>query len=179
MIRMKKILAISGSLRKDSFNTKLVHSLQGIVGDTAEITIAEIGNLPLFNQDLEATFPSEVQALKDTILASDAIIFSTPEYNRSIPGVLKNAIDWASRPYGQNAFAGKPVLIIGTTIGTVGTALAQSHLKEILLYLDMKVLGQPEIYISTVQDKVNKDTGMFDEDTIKHIQVGIDKLLAM
>ncbi len=176
---MKKILAISGSLRKDSFNTKLVEAIKIAAQGKAEVTTTRIDNLPLFNQDLEASFPAEAQALKDIILAADAIVIATPEYNRSIPGVLKNAIDWASRPYGQNAFAGKPLLVLGATGGNVGTALAQSHLKEIMLYLDTKIVGQPELYISGVQNKIDKETGALDEDTMNHLKIGIDKLLSI
>lgn len=176
---MKKILAISGSLRKDSFNTKLIEAIKVASAGKAEVTTTRIDNLPLFNQDLEANFPAEAQALKDQIFAADAIVIATPEYNRSIPGVLKNAIDWASRPYGQNAFAGKPLLVLGATGGNVGTALAQSHLKEIMLYLDTKIVGQPELYISGVQNKIDKETSAFDEDTMNHLKGGIDKLLLM
>jgi chromate reductase len=175
---MKKILAISGSLRKDSFNTKIVNTLQSLLGDKAKVTIADISVLPFFSQDLESTFPSVAQAFKDQILDADAIVISTPEYNRSMPGGLKNAIDWASRPYGQNAFAGKPVLVLGAG-GTVGTALAQSHLKEVLLYLDTKLIGQPEIYLSMYTAKYDEAAKTFDEKTTSLIKVGLDKLMTM
>ena len=114
---MKKIIAISGSLRKGSFNTALVHALQELVPSDYQVEIVPIDAVPLFNQDLEVEVPKGAQDFKDKILSADAIIFATPEYNRSIPGVLKNAIDWASRPYGKNAFAGKPVLVTGATGG--------------------------------------------------------------
>lgn len=145
------IVALSGSLRKDSFNTALLRALPALAPAGMQIEIVEIDNLPLYNQDDEAAFPITAQALKDTIEAADGIIISTPEYNRSIPGVLKNAIDWASRPWGQNSFAGKPVLTMGVSVGGLGTAVAQNHLKQILSYLDMRVIGQPELYIGPAQ----------------------------
>ena len=143
------IIAISGSLRKDSFNSALVRGLQALAPEGMQIIIADISAIPLYNQDNEKdAFSPEAQKLKDAIEKADGVIIATPEYNRSIPGVLKNAIDWASRPYGANSFAGKPVLTMGVSVGKIGTAVAQSHLKEILTYLDMKIVGQPEIYLT-------------------------------
>ena len=150
------IIAFSGSLRKDSYNTALLRAFQEVAGGDTTINIADISTLPLFNQDAEAAFPSEAQALKDRVVAADAVIFATPEYNRSLPGVLKNAIDWISRPYGQNSFARKPVLITGVSGGKIGTALAQSHLRQIMLYLDACLVGQPELYLGPA-------TEIFDE----------------
>jgi chromate reductase len=141
------IIAISGSLRKDSFNTALLRALQSLAPADMIIEIADIGDFPLYNQDDEVAFPAAAQALKTKIEAADGIIIATPEYNRSIPGVLKNVIDWVSRPYGQNSFAGKPVLTAGVTVGKIGTAVAQSHLRQIMVYLDTDVIGQPELYL--------------------------------
>lgn len=129
-----------------------MRAFQSLAPAGMEITIADIGTLPLFNQDDESAFPSAAQALKDAILAADGIIIATPEYNRSIPGILKNAIDWVSRPYGQNSFAKKPTLIAGVSIGKIGTAVAQSHLRQIMLYLDADVIGQPELYLGPAQE---------------------------
>ncbi len=142
------ILALSGSIRKESFNTKLVEACQALLPEGTTITLHPIDTLPLYNSDLETTFPAEATALKTAIEAADAIIIATPEYNRSIPGVLKNAIDWASRPWGKNSFAGKPVLTMGVSSGRIGTAVAQSHLRQIMVYLDAHVVGQPEVYLS-------------------------------
>src|SRR3989344_7522340 len=142
------IVAISGSLRKGSYNTMLVKELAELAPEDMTIKVVEIGNLPLYNQDDEATFPAVAQELKDKIEAADGVIIATPEYNRSIPGVLKNAIDWASRPYGKNSFAGKPVLTMGVSVGKIGTAVAQSHLRQVMLYLDTDVIGQPELYLT-------------------------------
>lgn len=174
---MKKILALSGSLRSGSFNTAIVESIKDLVPTDVEVVIAKIDTIPLYNQDLENNFPKEAQDFKDNILSADAIVISTPEYNRSFPGVLKNAIDWASRPYGKNAFAGKPVLVLGATGGTVGTALAQYHLKQVLSYLDANIVGQPELFIGGATDKI-KDGVLIDEDTKDHIRKAIEVLLA-
>lgn len=146
------IVAISGSLRKESFNTRLLHSLQSLAPAGMTITPFDISALPLYDQDAEASFPAAAQALKDAIAAADGIVIATPEYNRSISGALKNAIDWASRPYGQNSFAGKPVLTMGVSIGKLGTALAQSHLKQIMVYLNARVIGQPELHFGPAHE---------------------------
>lgn len=159
------IIAISGSLRKESFNTTLVHALQKLAPASMHISVADISELPLYNQDHEASFPAAAQTLKDMVAAADGIIIATPEYNRSISGVLKNAIDWASRPYGQNSFAGKPVLIMGVTVGTLGTAIAHSHLRQVLSYLDMQIIGQPELYFGPAQELFDEKGNIIDEST--------------
>lgn len=159
------IIAISGSLRKDSLNTALLRSLRALAPSDMKITITDISDLPLFSQETETAFPPSAQKLKDTIAAADGVIFSTPEYNRSIPGVLKNAIDWASRPYGQNSFAGKLALTMGVSVGKLGTAVAQSHLKQILSYLDMQVIGQPELYLGPAHELFDKEGNITDETT--------------
>src|SRR5687768_674380 len=147
---------VIGSLRKDSHNRKLAAAL--IKLGPVDFTFKElkIGDLPLYNQDDDRSQAPEVQRLKSELRAVDGVIFVTAEYNRSVPGVLKNAIDHASRPYGQNAWAGKPAGIIGASIGAIGTAVAQSHLRAVLAYIDMPLLTSPEAYI-TVKD------GFFDE----------------
>jgi chromate reductase len=156
------IVALSGSLRKDSFNTSLLHALQALAPEGMQITVADISTLPLFNQDDEAVFPAVAQALKDTIEAADGIIIATPEYNRSVPGVLKNAIDWASRPWGQNSFEGKPVLTMGVSVGKLSTSVAQSHLRQILSYLDMQIIGQPEVYLGPAQELFDGEGNLTD-----------------
>ncbi len=159
------IVAISGSLRKDSFNTMLVRSLSELAPAGMSITIADISALPLYDQDAEASFPAAAQALKDMIAAADGVIIATPEYNRSIPGGLKNAIDWASRPYGKNSFAGKPVLIMGMSVGRLGAALAQAHLKQVMLHLDARVIGQPELYFGPAQELFDAAGNLKEEST--------------
>ncbi len=157
------IVAISGSLRKDSFNTALLRAMQKLAPEGMEIKIADIGDLPLYNSDAEAAFPAAAQALKDAIETADGVIIATPEYNRSIPGVLKNAIDWASRPWGKNSFAGKPVITAGVSSGKIGTAVAQSHLRQIMNYLDARVIGQPEIYLGPAQGVFDSEGNITDE----------------
>lgn len=144
---MTKIAVIIGSLRAESWNKLLGKTLETLLPDGSEFIYADI-NLPLLNQDFENNPPAEVIALKNVIKTADGILIITPEYNRSVPGVLKNAIDWASRPFGQNSFKSKPIGIIGASQGQTGTAQAQSHLRNSMLYLDTKLMGQPELYVS-------------------------------
>ncbi len=172
------IIAISGSLRKDSFNTALLRALPALAPEGMTITIADISALPLFNQESEAAFPATAQALKDAIEAADGVIIATPEYNRSIPGVLKNAIDWASRPWGQNSFAGKPVLLMGVSVGKLGTAVAQSHLRQILNYLDTQLVGQPELYLGPAQELFDGAGSLTDEATKASLAKALEVLAA-
>lgn len=152
-----QIAVVVGSLRQDSFNGKLANAIMKLAPPEFLFKHVQIGNLPLYNQD-DDTDPAEaVKCLKADIVASHGLLFVTPEYNRSIPGVLKNAIDHASRPYGQNAWAGKPAGILGVSVGANGTAMAQQHLRNVLAYLDVPTLGQPEAFIQV------KD-GLFDAD---------------
>lgn len=159
------IVALSGSTRKDSFNTALLRAFQGLAPAGMKIDITDIHDIPLYNQDDEAVFPPVVKALKDKIEAADGVIIATPEYNRSIPGVLKNTIDWVSRPWGQNSFAGKKVLTVGVSVGKIGTAVAQSHLKQILTYLDMHIVGQPELYLGPAHELFDEKGHITDAST--------------
>ncbi len=171
------ILAISGSLRKSSYNTALALSLSELVPEGMAVTVADIAGIPLYNGDIEAAaFPPPAQAFKDAILAADAIVIATPEYNRSVPGVLKNAIDWASRPYGKNAFARKPVLVTGVSTGKIGTAIAQNHLRGILLYLDAQVLGQPELYLGPAKEIFDEEGNLADEPTRERLREALTAL---
>lgn len=151
-----QIAVIVGSLRKDSFNRQLATALTRLGPQDFTFKQLEIGDLPLYNQDDDGDQKAPVKRLKSEIQASQGLLFVTPEYNRSIPGVLKNAIDNASRPYGQSAFAGKPAGVLGTSIGAIGTALAQQHLRNVLAYLDMPTLAQPEAFIHAKE-------GLFDD----------------
>ncbi len=151
-----QIAVIVGSLRKDSFNRKLATALAKLAPSDFTFKQLDISDLPLYNQDDDGSPAGSVTRLKSEIQAAQGLLFITPEYNRSIPGVLKNAIDHASRPYGQSAWGGKPAGVIGASIGAMGTALAQQHLRNILAYLDVPTLGQPEAFIQA------KD-GLFDE----------------
>lgn len=149
------IAVVVGSLRKDSFNRQLATALSRLGPDDLQFAFIDIGDLPLYNQDNDNQPAPPVQRLKAAIAAADGVLFVTPEYNRSIPGVLKNALDSASRPYGDNAWAGKPAGVIGVSVGAIGTALAQQHLRNVLAYLDMPTMGQPEAFVQA------KD-GLFD-----------------
>ena len=141
------IAVLVGSLRRESFNRQLADGLARLAPQGVSFKQLEIGDLPLYNQDHDGSPPASVQRLKADIKAADGVLFVTPEYNRSVPGVLKNAIDHASRPYGQSAFEGKPAGVIGASVGAIGTAMSQQHLRNILAYLDMPTLGQPEAFI--------------------------------
>lgn len=163
---------IVGSTSSTSINRKLVHGLieiersrRGADDGALDFQPISIGDLPLYDYELDNRFPPEAARFKDAILRSDALLIATPEYNRSIPGALKNAIDWASRPYGENAFAGKPVAIIGASVGAIGTAMAQQHLRNILAYLDAPTLGQPEAFIEFRPDRFADDGTVTDAST--------------
>lgn len=163
------ILTISGSLRDESFNSLLLKAFEKNAEDDITFTHATLAGIPLYDQDLESDFPEVVTALKTKIRAADGIVIATPEYNRSIPGILKNMIDWTSRPYGDNAWAGKPVYVVGASTGSIGTAVAQTDLRKIMLYLDARVLGQPEFYMGNATEKFSPEGELIDESTIAHI----------
>jgi chromate reductase len=167
------LVAISGSLRKGSYNSALMRAFKERAPEGVNIEILDISTLPLFNQDVEVDFPLEATALKEKIKAADGVIISTPEYNRSVPGVLKNAIDWMSRPHGDNAFKRKPVYVVGASQGPIATALAQADMKKIMMYLDAFVLGQPEFYLGTAQSKFDENGTLTDETTQKLLDAGL------
>jgi chromate reductase len=166
---IRTVAVIVGSLRKESYNRKLGMALAKIAAPGLDFQFLEIGDLPLYNQDLDANFPQNVLEMKDTIRDADAVLFLTPEYNRSIPGVLKNAIDWCSRPYGQGAWSGKPAAVAGAAGGAIGTALAQQHLRNVLAYLDMPTLGQPEVFLQFKEGLVDSDYNVTNEATAKFL----------
>lgn len=153
----KTIAVIVGSLRKDSFNRKLATALAKLGPPEFTFKQVTIGDLSLYNQDDDGNQAPAVQRLKSEIKAADGLLFVTPEYNRSMPGVLKNAIDHASRPYGQSAWAGKPAGVLGISVGQIGTALAQQHLRNVLAYLDVPTMGAPEAFLQVKE-------GFFDAD---------------
>jgi chromate reductase len=165
-----RILGIVGSLRKDSYNRATLKAAQQLVPAGAVIELAELQGIPVFDQDQEMTPPAAVVAFKQRILAADAILFATPEYNYSLPGALKNAIDWASRPYGESAWLGKPAAVMGASPGNLGTARAQYHLRQILVSLNMPVVNQPEVMISNATQRFGADGSLTDEPTRQFIQ---------
>ena len=170
-----QIGVIVGSLRRDSFNRQLATALAQFASKDFTFKQLEIGDLPLYNQDDDANQAAPVKRLKAEIAASQGLLFVTAEYNRSIPGVLKNAIDHASRPYGKNGWAGKPGAIIGTTGGAVGTAAAQSHLRSIMSVLEVQLMTQPELYFVTRDGLINDDFDVTDEETRAFLQGWVDK----
>jgi chromate reductase, NAD(P)H dehydrogenase (quinone) len=159
------ILGIVGSLREKSYNKGLMRAAGEQLPEGANLTVADISGLPLFNEDLEKSPPDSVIRLKEQVASADAILFATPEYNYSVPGVLKNAIDWASRPYGQNSFNGKPVAVMGASIGQIGTARAQYHLRQMFVFLNMHAVNQPEIMLSFASESCDADGNVQNEKT--------------
>jgi chromate reductase len=173
-----QIAVVVGSLRKDSFNRKLASAIVKLAPPDFSFQQVQIGDLPLYNQDDDANPHQNVKRLKSEILAAQALLFVTPEYNRSMPGVLKNALDHASRPYGQNAWAGKPAGVIGISVGATGTALAQQHLRNVLAYLDVPTLGQPEVFIQMKDGLFDGDGNIGNPGTKKFLQGWMDRYVA-
>lgn len=175
---MTNIVGIVGSLRKGSYNLALMNAFIKQAPEGVSIEVASIGDLPLFNEDLEASaFPESAQILKNKIEEADAVIISTPEYNRGTSGVLKNAIDWISRPDGQNSLKGKPVLVVGASTGVRGADIAQYDLKRSLTYMNSKVIGQPEFFLGLAAEKFNEAGELTDTNTTKYIDRALEALL--
>ncbi len=171
------IVVLVGSLRRESFNRKLATALARLAPADFTFKQLEIGDLPLYNQDDDANQPAPAKRLKAEIKAAHGLLFVTPEYNRSIPGVLKNAIDHASRPYGDSAFVGKPAGVIGASVGAIGTAMAQQHLRNILAYLDVPTLGQPEAFIHA-KEGLFEDSGDIGPANREFLQGWMDRFVA-
>lgn len=176
-MKQYQIAVVVGSLRKDSFNRKLASAIAKLAPSEFSFKQVQIGDLPLYNQDDDTNQAESVKRLKTEIAASQGLLFVTPEYNRSIPGVLKNAIDNASRPYGQSAWAGKPAGVMGISVGAIGTAMAQQHLRNVLAYLDVPTLGQPEVFLQA-KDGLFDDGGNIGVDSKKFLQKWMDQYVA-
>jgi chromate reductase len=174
MMTNTRILGIAGSLRRQSYNRAALRAATQLVPAGATLEIAEIDGLPGFNQDDEQNPPAKVVELKKQIRAADAILLVTPEYNYSIPGVLKNAIDWCSRPYGDSAWFDKPVAVMGASIGMMGTSRAQYHLRQCFIFLNMHPVNQPEVMIANAAERFDADGNLTHEPTKELIR----KLLA-
>ena len=157
------ILGISGSLRKNSYNSAALRAAKSLRPNDAKLEIFELDGIPGFNQDEEKSPPAKVVELKTLVRSTDAILFVTPEYNYSIPGVLKNAIDWASRPFGENAWNGKPAAIMGVSIGMLGSARAQYHLRQCCVYLNMYPINKPEVMIPLAAERFDADGNLIDD----------------
>ncbi|SRR5579875_2030018 len=156
MERTLTILGIAGSLRRESYNRGVLRAAQDLVPEDARIEIFDLAGIPPFNQDEEKNPPVRVTELKERVRAADAILFSTPEYNYSVPGVLKNAIDWASRPYGDSAWNEKPVAVMGASVSVLGTARAQYHLRQTFIFLNMHPINGPEVMISNASERFDE-----------------------
>ena len=178
MDKKVKILGFAGSLRKDSYNKSLLRAAQELLPEDAELEIFDLEGIPSYNQDLENSPVEKVKEFKLKIKAADAVLIATPEYNYSIPGVLKNAIDCASRPYGDNAFEHKPVAIMGASIGMAGTARAQYHLRQCFVFLTCFAVNQPEVMVSFAQDKIDKEGKVTDQNTREKIRELLMNLVA-
>jgi len=172
------ILAISGSQRADSFNTKLLKALPGLAPEGMTITQLEYSSLPLFNQDLETPFPEEATRIKNEIRAADGVIVITPEYNRTMPAALVNLLDWTSRPYGDSAWTGKRVYVMGATTSTTGTTLAQADARKVLGYVGALLMVQPEVYLSMAPQKFDEQGTLTDQQTREHLTGGLEKFAA-
>lgn len=172
-----KISVIVGSLRRDSMNRTLARAIEKLAPPQFTFAHLSIGDLPLYNQDDDATPAGSVKRLKTAISASQGLLFVTAEYNRSMPGVLKNAIDHASRPYGQSAWTGKPAGILGASVGASGTCMAQQHLRNTLAYLDVPTLGQPEAFIQ-MREGLFDESGGFAGDSRKFFKTWMDRYVA-
>jgi chromate reductase len=162
---MKTVAVLVGSLRKDSINRKFAQALGKLAAGRLDFRFVELGDVPMYNDDLFENLPASITRLKSDIASADAVLFVSPEYNRSFPAVLKNAIDWGTRPYGQNSFAAKPGGLIGTSPGAAGAAAGQNHLKSVLNVVDVVLMGQPEVYFHYKPELFAEDGSVKDEAT--------------
>ncbi|MCD5028183.1 NAD(P)H-dependent oxidoreductase [Enterococcus asini] len=172
----KKIGFIVGSLRTASYNKKVAHAFAELLPEDFEAVFLEIGNLPLYNEDLDAEghIPVEWQAFRDQLMPLDGVFFFTPEYNRSVPGALKNALDVGSRPYGQSSWDGKPALVVSVSPGAIGGFGANHHLRQSLVFLNMPTLQQPEAYIGGINNLMDED-GNVQEGTLDYFKTIVGK----
>ncbi|MHB1830161.1 MAG: NADPH-dependent FMN reductase [Candidatus Micrarchaeaceae archaeon] len=173
-----KIFGFGGSFRKGSYTKALLHAADELVPESAELEIFDIERIPLFNQDLEKNMPEEVRRFKDGIKAADAVLISTPEYNYSVPGFLKNAIDWASRPYGDNSFEDKPVALMSGSGGTFGGSRAQYHLRQMMVFLNAHVINKPEVIVTFMNEKISNEGIVTDEKTREKIREMLEALVS-
>jgi len=171
------ILGFAGSLRKDSYNKALLRAAMELAPKDAKLEIFDLEGIPPFNQDLESRMPEKVKEFKTKIRMADAILIATPEHNYSIPGVLKNAIDWASRPPGDNSFEGKPVAMMSASPGMLGGARAQYHLRQVLVCLNMHAINRPEVIVASADEKIDEKGNLKDEKTKKKIRQLLDNLV--
>jgi chromate reductase len=177
MIKPIRILGIAGSLRRESYNRYALRAATQLIPEGVTLDIFELDGIPGFNQDEEQNPPPKIVELKRRIREADAVLFVTPEYNYSVPGVLKNAIDWASRPYGDSAWSGKPAAIMGASIGAIGTARAQYHLRQMMVFLNMFPINQPEVMIGNASERFDASGNLTDETTKDFIRQLLQNLV--
>ncbi|MCY0147964.1 NAD(P)H-dependent oxidoreductase [Hoeflea sp. G2-23] len=170
---MSEIAVLVGSLRHDSINRKFAEALERLAGDRMKFTYADLASLPHYNEDLWANVPESVTRLKAVVDGADAVLMVTPEYNRTFPGVLKDAIDWGSRPWGKSSWGGKPVAITGTSPGVIGTAIAQHHLRTSMVAVGTAVMGQPELYYAYKAEHFDADGQITDKATKDYLETWI------
>lgn len=178
-MRSVRILGIPGSLREGSFNRAALRAARELVPEGAELEVFGLEGIPPFDQDQERQLPERVAELKRRVREADAVLFATPEYNFSVPGVLKNAIDWGSRPHGDNSWQGKPAAIMGVSVGSLGTSRAQYHLRQILVALDMPTLNRPEVMISGAPRPFDDRGGLADAKTRELVAALVAALAAL
>jgi len=171
---MHQVAVLVGSLRRDSYNRKLAKALEILGTGSFTIRYPDL-NLPLYNEDLWADPPAGVVQLKAEVEAADAVLFVTPEYNRGVTPVIKNAVDWGSRPWGKSSWAGKPAGIVGASPGAIGTAVAQSQLRSTLMILSLHVMAQPEVYLTVKDGQFAEDGTVTDDGTAKFLKGYLDK----
>ena len=171
---LPKVAVVNGSLRKDSINKKLALAIAKLAAGRLDLQLVDISDLPLFNQDLEASFPAAATRVKNEIEAADAVLFVTPEHSRSIPAALKNAIDWVARPYGQSKWIGKPGAIVGTSGGQIASAIAQDHLRSVALTQGIAVLPRPEVYFAYKEGVFDAEHNVTDPQAKQILQGFID-----
>lgn len=173
----KNIGFVVGSLRKNSFNKAIANYVSSLIPSDYDVNFIDISNVEFFNEDLESNPPASWSNLREAVKASDSFLFFTPEYNRSVPAVLKNALDVASRPYGQSVWAGKPAGVISVSMGGIAGFGANHHLRQVLTFLDVYPLQQPEAYIGNVMSLLDENGNLVNEDTKKFLQIYVDAFL--
>lgn len=171
---MTKVGIIVGSLRKESFARKWANNMVDLFPEDYEVEFLEIGNLPLYNEEYDTDSPAEYTAFRESVARQDAILFATPEYNRSISGALKNALDVASRPWGKSVWNGKPTLIVSHSISNISGFGANHHLRQMLTFLNMPMVLQPEVYLANSQNLIDEDGKVNNQGTLDFLQTAVD-----
>lgn len=176
---MAKVGVVLGSIRKNSFSQQLANNIIKLLPAGYEAAFIDIANLPLYNQDYDTQDPEVYTTFRETVKALDAVIFVTPEHNRSVPAALKNALDVGSRPYGSNVWDGKPALIVSQSPSNLSGFGANHHLRQVLAFLNMPVVQQPEVYIANVHELLGENGEIANEDTVKFMQSAVDAFVSL